>query len=136
MLADLVVVIHFAFILFVLFGGLLALRWRRAMWLHLPAAAWGVAIELGGWVCPLTPLENRLRERQGERAFAGGFVEHYIVPLIYPEEMSKASAVTLALIVVLINVAVYAFVARRGGVVSDRGRERLTGEDTPPSRYG
>ncbi|MDH3224105.1 MAG: DUF2784 domain-containing protein [Gemmatimonadota bacterium] len=112
-LADLVVVVHFAFIVFVILGGLLALRWRRAMWLHLPAAAWGFAIEAFGWICPLTPLENRLRRASGEAGYPGGFIEHYLIPIMYPAGLTRGVQWVLAGVVVLVNVALYTLVWRR-----------------------
>ena len=110
--ADLVVLIHAAFVLFVAVGGLLALRWRRAMWAHLPAVAWGVLIELAGCVCPLTPLENWLRLKGGGAGYAGGFVEHYVVPVLYPSGLTRGVQVALAGAVVALNLAVYYLVLR------------------------
>lgn len=106
-LADLVVLLHLAFILFVMLGGLLVLRRRRLMWLHLPVVAWGAAIEFVGWVCPLTPLENRLRAAAGEAGYSGGFVEHYLIPLIYPEGLTRELQWLLGALVLLVNAAVY-----------------------------
>src|SRR5687767_15052835 len=83
-LADGIVVFHLCFVVFVLFGSLLVLRWPRMAWVHVPAAVWGVVVEFTGWLCPLTPLENRMRERAGVATYEGGFVEHYIVPVLYP----------------------------------------------------
>ena len=88
MLADLVVVLHFLFVLFVVFGGLLALRWPKVVYLHLPVAIYGVLIEFVGWECPLTPLEKELRENAGQAGYEGGFVEHYILPVLYPAVIS------------------------------------------------
>ena len=82
--ADAVLVFHLAYIVFALLGGLLAIRWRWMVWLHLPAAGWGFFVEVTGRICPLTPLENMLREQAGSSGFSGGFVAHYLVPLIYP----------------------------------------------------
>ena len=87
--ADAVVVLHVCFVLFVLLGGLLALRWPRLTWVHVPAALWGVVIELGGWICPLTPLENALRQRGGSAGYHGDFVEHYILPVLYPAGLTR-----------------------------------------------
>ena len=112
-LADLVLVLHFGFVLFVVFGGLLVLKWRRAAWLHVPAAVWGVAIEFGGWICPLTPLENRLRERAGEEPFTGDFIARYLLPVIYPEGLTRETQIALGLAALLFNAAVYAFVGRQ-----------------------
>lgn len=111
-LADAVVVVHLAFVVFVLFGGLLALRWPRAAWVHVPCAVYGAAIEIGGWVCPLTPLENVLRRRGGEAGYAGGFVEHYVLPVLYPV-LPRSAFSALAVVVVAVNVAVYAVVLVR-----------------------
>lgn len=106
--ADALVLVHLAFIVFVVLGGLLV-AWRaRIAWLHLPAAAWGAWIEARGAICPLTPWENRLRRLAGESGYPGGFVEHYLIPLIYPAGLTAASQRWLAALVVLVNVAVYA----------------------------
>src|SRR5690349_7716543 len=112
-LADGVVVVHLAFIAFVVLGGLLALRWARAAWLHLPAAAYGAAIEIGRWTCPLTPLENDLRRRAGRAAYSGGFVEHYLLPVLYPAPFPTWMSAALAGVVLAANVAVYALVLVR-----------------------
>lgn len=106
-LADLVVLLHLAFILFVMLGGLLVLRWRRLMWLHLPVVVWGAAIEFIGWICPLTPLENRLRAAAGEAGYSGGFIEHYLIPLIYPAGLTRELQWLLGALVLLVNAAVY-----------------------------
>lgn len=115
-LADLVALTHLGFVLFVLFGGLLALRWDWIPWLHLPCALWGAAVELFGWFCPLTPLENWLRRAGGGQDYAGGFIEHYLMPLLYPVSLTRGGQLLLALIVVVINLGVYAYVwtARQG----------------------
>ena len=112
-LADLVVLLHLAFVLFVAFGALLLLRWRRAAWLHLPALVWGVLIELTGRVCPLTPLENRLRRAAGASGYEGDFVEHYVLPIVYPPGLTRPSQLLLAGALVLANVALYAWVCSR-----------------------
>lgn len=112
-LANLVLALHGAFVLFVVAGGLLALRWPRAAWVHLPAAAWGAGIELTGGICPLTPLENRLRELAGQAGYDGGFVEHYLLAAIYPDGLTRETQVVLGLAVLAINVAVYAVAWRR-----------------------
>ena len=111
--ADGVLVLHFAFVLFVALGGLLVLRWPRVAWLHLPAAAWGAAIEFGGWICPLTPLENRLREMAGQSTYHGDFVARYLMPLIYPEGLTREAQVVLGSLVILANAAIYALAWRR-----------------------
>ncbi|ENO76787.1 DUF2784 domain-containing protein [Thauera sp. 63] len=111
--ADAVLLLHLGFIVFVLLGGLLALRWRRVPLLHLPAAAWGVYIELSGGLCPLTPLENRLRVLAGQAGFEGGFIEHYLLPLIYPAGLTRDTQFVLAGVVVIVNLLAYGFVLRR-----------------------
>ena len=111
--ADLVLLLHLAFIVFVLTGGLLALRWRWAPLLHLPAAAWGVFIDLSGRICPLTPLENLLRAQAGQAGYAGGFIEHYLLRLIYPDDMTQGVQAVLAGVVLGVNAGVYAWVWRR-----------------------
>ncbi|HEY8538055.1 MAG TPA: DUF2784 domain-containing protein [Steroidobacteraceae bacterium] len=107
LLADAVAVLHFAFILFVVLGGLAVLRWPRLAWLHIPAAAWGALIEFGGWICPLTPLENMLRERAGEAGYSGGFIDHYVTGLIYPEGLTRPMQFAVGALVLAINGLVY-----------------------------
>lgn len=111
--ADAVLLVHFLFVLFVPLGGLLALRWPRIAWIHLPAAIWGAWIELAGWVCPLTPLENRLRRLGGEAGYEGGFIETYLMGALYPEGLTREVQLTLAALVVGINAVVYTVVVRR-----------------------
>ncbi len=115
MLADLVVVLHFLFVLFVIFGGLLVLRWPKVAYLHLPVAAYGALIELVGWVCPLTPLEKRLRESAGLEAYEGGFVEHYILPVLYPSGLTRGVQLVLGALVIGVNVVIYGIISRRRG---------------------
>jgi hypothetical protein len=112
-LADLVALSHLAFIVFALLGGLLALRWRWLPLAHLPAAAWAVAVEFLGWFCPLTPLENWLREASGSAGYPGGFIEHYLLPLIYPAELTRELQKFAGWVVVVFNLAVYLVVWRR-----------------------
>ena len=112
-LADLVVLLHLGFILFVALGGLLALRWRWIAWLQIPSALWGILIELRGWICPLTPLENRLRELAGAAGYPGGFVEHYVLRLVYPGPLTPTVQLLLALLVVIANSVIYFLVWRR-----------------------
>ncbi|NNF12290.1 MAG: DUF2784 domain-containing protein [Gemmatimonadetes bacterium] len=112
-LADAVLLFHFGFILFVGGGGLVVLRWPKVVWLHLPIAAWGVWIELSGNICPLTPLENHLRRLAGEQGYSGGFIEHYLLPIIYPPGLTRGVQFTLAAVVVLLNAAIYGYVIYR-----------------------
>lgn len=111
--ADALVVIHLGFILFVLLGGLLLLRWPRLLWLHLPAVAWGATVEFFHLLCPLTPWENQLRRAAGDAGYEGGFIEHYLVPLIYPAGLTPQIQLWLGGVVVLINVTVYACLLKR-----------------------
>jgi hypothetical protein len=113
-LANAVLVLHAAFIVFVLLGGLLAARRRALRWVHLPAVAWVILIELNGWICPLTPLENRLLEAAGAQGYSGGFVEHYLLPLVYPPGLTPGVQALFAAIVAGVNLAIYALLWRRG----------------------
>jgi hypothetical protein len=111
--ADAVLVLHLGFVLFVGLGGLLALRWPRIAWIHIPSAVWGAAIEFAGWICPLTPIENDLRARAGESPYTGDFVARYLLPVIYPEGLTRDAQIVLGLGVVLLNTAIYVVVFRR-----------------------
>jgi len=111
--ADALVLVHLVFILFVLFGAWLVLRWRRLAWLHVPAFLWGAAIEFLGAVCPLTPLELRFRQIAGETPYSGGFVNHYIMPLIYPAGLTPSIQLWLGVFVVVLNAAIYGYVMVR-----------------------
>jgi hypothetical protein len=112
-LADLVVGVHALFVAFVVIGGLLALRWPWVAALHLPAAVWGALIELRGGVCPLTPLENSLRASAGQAGYEGGFIEHYLVPVLYPAGLTRGVQLSLGALVIAVNLVVYALVLRR-----------------------
>jgi hypothetical protein len=113
LLADLLVLFHVGFVLFVVLGGLAVLRWPRVAWAHLPVAAWGAWVEFSSTVCPLTPLENHLRRLGGEAGYSGGFIAHYILPVLYPAGLSPRVQVVLGIFVVLLNVAAYLLVWRR-----------------------
>lgn len=114
LLADLVVTLHFAFLLFVVGGGFLARRYRWLIAPHLLAAAWGVYVEaMPGLICPLTHLENSLARRAGDAGYSGGFIEHYLVPIIYPDGLTRTIQWILAGLVIAINVAAYAWPRRR-----------------------
>jgi hypothetical protein len=123
-LADLVLVAHVAFVLFVIAGGLAVVRWPWLAWIHLPAAAWGAFIEFAGWICPLTPLENALRLRAGRDAYAGDFVSRYLLPVIYPEGLTREVQMALGAVVVAVNAATY-FVAIRRRRRLQRSADRL-----------
>lgn len=108
-LADGVLVVHLAFVLFVALGGFLALRWPSVAWLHVPTACWGAYIEFSGRICPLTPLENSFRERGGETGYSGGFIDHYVTALIYPEGLTRTAQMVIGTAVVVLNVGLYAW---------------------------
>ena len=112
-LADLVVVAHLVFILYALFGGLVGLWKRWGLYVHLPTAVWIAVIEFQDWICPLTPLENRLRAAGGALGYDGGFVEHYLIPLIYPPGLTRSVQLVLGGVAIAVNVAVYSFVLHR-----------------------
>jgi hypothetical protein len=111
-LADGLVILHMLFVVFVMAGGFLLLRWPKLAWLHLPAAAWGAWIEFTGGVCPLTPLENQLRVLGGGGSYSGGFVEHYLLPILYPESLTLPVQLVLGGVVVAVNLVAYGMVYR------------------------
>jgi hypothetical protein len=113
LLADLVVGLHVMFVAFVVLGGLLLLRWPALAWVHLPAAVWGALIEFAGWVCPLTPLEKSLRARAGEAGYEGGFIEHYLLPVLYPSGLNRGVQIVLGFLVIAVNLLIYLYVVRR-----------------------
>jgi hypothetical protein len=117
-LADAVLVLHLGFVLFVVLGGLLVLRRPKLAWPHIPAAIWGVLIEYTGWICPLTPLENSFRARGGQPGYGGGFIQHYIQPVLYPAGLTRSTQVILGSIVLILNLAAY-------GIVISRMRNRV-----------
>jgi len=113
MLADGVLLLHLGFLLFVVLGGFLPLRWPRMAWLHIPTVFWGAWIEFSGAICPLTPLENRLRRAGGEAGYAGGFIDQYLMPLLYPPGLTRTHQIVLGCGVLILNAAAYALVFRR-----------------------
>jgi hypothetical protein len=111
--ADFIVLLHFLFVLFVVFGGALVL-WRPWIaWLHLPAVVWGVLVEYAGWICPLTPLENHLRRQQGEVGYEGDFLARHVLPLLYPDGLTRRHQVILGTFALAINICVYAIILGR-----------------------
>jgi hypothetical protein len=112
-LADAVLVAHLLFILFAALGGLLVVRNRWMAWIHLPAVTWGALIELAGWYCPLTPLENWLKVRGGEQGYSTGFIEHYLLPIVYPGNLTRGIQIVLGVLVVIVNVVLYTWAWRR-----------------------
>jgi len=114
-LADIVLVVHFAFILFAVFGGLLVFRWKGFAWVHLPTVVWAALISFAGWICPLTPLEIWLRERGGAIAYRASFIEHYILPVLYPDAalLTRRVQVLLGILLLGVNLGIYGLVLRR-----------------------
>ena len=113
LLANLVVLAHALFVAFVVLGGFLTWRRRWVAWLHVPAAVWGVLIEYAGWVCPLTPLENYFRMRAGLEGYGGGFVEHYVIPLLYPAGLTPPQQIVLGTFALTVNLVAYGILVRR-----------------------
>jgi hypothetical protein len=109
LLADTVLVVHLAFVLFVVLGSVLVLRRPSVAWLHLPAACWAVLVQFGGWICPLTPLENHLRVLGGQAGYPGGFVEHYLLAVLYPDGLTREIQFLLGGLVLLVNLATYGY---------------------------
>ncbi len=123
-LADIVTIIHLLFILFVIFGGFLVLKWRWIIYFHIPAAVWGALIEFKGWICPLTPWENQLRQAGGEAGYSGGFIEHYILPVMYPENLTQEIQVILGIFVIVINLTVYGWILYRWRIKRKTGKQK------------
>lgn len=110
--ASAIAIIHLLFIAFVILGGLLVLQWRKVAWLHVPAAVWGVLIELAGWYCPLTKYENYFLRRAGEAGYSDGFVAHHIFALIYPNGLTRGVEIVIGVLVLAVNLAVYVKILR------------------------
>ena len=108
--ADLLVVVHFAFIAFVVLGGFLVVKWGRVAILHIPCALWGTLIEFRGWICPLTPLENHFREAAGSARYNGGFIDQYVMPLVYPQGLTREMQISLGVMILAFNLCVYGVV--------------------------
>jgi len=111
--ADLVLVLHALYVVFAVFGAVLALRWRWLIWLHVPAALWAAAVVIAGWLCPLTPLEQELRMLAGQQGYEGGFLEHYLLPLIYPPGLTRTVQFAMGAFVIAVNLILYTLVWRR-----------------------
>src|SRR5919198_4535297 len=112
-LADTVLVVHLGFVLFVALGGLLVVRWPRMAWLHIPSAVWGIAVEFADWMCPLTPIENVLRERAGLMTYQGDFIEQYVLPVLYPERLTRVTQLFLGGFALAVNALVYWWILSR-----------------------
>lgn len=108
--ADLLIIVHLGFIGFVMLGGFMLLKWRWLIFVHLPAVLWGVLLEFQGWICPLTPLEQALRRMSGQHGYTGGFIQHYILPVIYPPALNEDIQLILGVLLILINVIIYLWV--------------------------
>ncbi len=111
--ANIVLIIHFGFVIYVVGGGLLIFRWKWSILLHLPAVLWGALLEFNGWLCPLTPLEQWLRVAGGQRGYSGGFIEHYLLSLLYPAGLTRDVQILLGTFVVVVNVLIYAILILR-----------------------
>jgi hypothetical protein len=112
-LADITLVVHLAFIVFAMMGALLVLKWRWLIFIHIPAAVWGVLIQFMGWICPLTPLENCLRRSAGQSGYEGGFIDHYLLPVIYPDGLTPNIQFILGTVVLILNLVLYLIVIMR-----------------------
>ena len=113
-LADTVVVTHLIFIVFTLLGGLLVIRWRSLVFLHIPAVLWAAWVEYRGWMCPLTPLENWFRQKAGMSGYSKSFIDQYLVPVIYPDSLNRDWQIMLGTLVIILNLTIYTWVWRRG----------------------
>ena len=116
-IADIIVVVHFLFIVFVVGGGLLVLRWPRLAWIHLPAVIWGALVELRSWICPLTPLENHFRDLAGKQLYSGDFVERYLLPVIYPATLTASIQQILGGAVIVVNIIFYAWIIKKHAAI-------------------
>ncbi|HET7292860.1 MAG TPA: DUF2784 domain-containing protein [Vicinamibacteria bacterium] len=122
LLADVLVAFHLAFILFVAIGAALAFRWPRIVWAHVPCALWGAWVELAGWICPLTPLELELRRKAGLQGYAGGFIENYVLPVVYPDTLTRTMQVAFGLGVLGVNGVLYWALWKGGRLFRRRAR--------------
>jgi hypothetical protein len=126
-LSNFVLIAHLAFVLFVVLGGFLVLKWKSLAWLHVPAFLWGALIELAGWVCPLTPLENRLRQKGSGLVFRTDFIEHYILSLLYPATLTRGSQIFLGLLVLSLNLGLYGWILWRTAPKKEGGNSSSHG---------
>lgn len=124
-LADLVILVHFLFVVFVIFGSVLLLWSKKIIWFHIPAVFWGALIEFTGWICPLTPLENSLRLKAGRFTYEGGFIENYIVPVLYPSGLTRNIQLVLGVAVIVINLFFYWLVFKKRNRKDSKGQQVL-----------
>jgi drug/metabolite transporter superfamily protein YnfA len=113
LLANAIVLTHFLFIAFVIFGGFLVICWPRVAFVHLPAAVWGAVVEIFGWICPLTPLENHFRMLSNENSYSGDFIARYLIPIIYPENLTTTIQQSLGCLVIVVNIILYTIAIRK-----------------------
>ncbi len=106
--ADIIVIVHLGFIVFVALGGILVIKWHKIAFLHLPCALWGVLIAFGGWICPLTPLEMHFRQLAGIAGYDGGFIDHYVMPIVYPAGLTRGMQIAFGVTILAVNLFVYA----------------------------
>jgi hypothetical protein len=111
-LSDFIVLIHFGFVFFSVIGGFLVFKWKRIIWIHLPAVFWVIWIEVTGWICPLTPLENWFRLKSGTTGYQTGFIEHYILSLLYPDKLTRSFQIVLGISVLVVNMGIYGWMLR------------------------
>ena len=124
LVADIIVLAHLGFILFVALGGILVVKWGKVAFLHLPCALWGMLIAWGGWICPLTPLEMHFRQLAGQAGYTGGFVDHYVMPIVYPEGLTRGMQIAFGVTILTVNLLVYARVlVKRAKRRKDRAEE-------------
>ena len=121
-LADLLVLFHLVFILYVIAGALLIFKWPKTLWLHLPACFWGMTVEFTGWICPLTPWEIRLRRLAGEEGYTGSFIEHYLIPIIYPSGLTREIQMVLGGTVLIVNLSLYTLILIKSKKKKDSGK--------------
>jgi hypothetical protein len=126
-LSNLVLIAHLAFVFFVVLGGFLVLKWRSLAWIHVPGCLWGALVELAGWVCPLTPLENWLREKGGGLVYRTDFIEYHILSLLYPATLTRSSQIFLGFFVLSVNLGFYAWILRQTEQKKARGNSGSLG---------
>lgn len=120
--ADLVLILHLLFIIFVILGGFTVLLWQRMIWIHIPCVIWGVLLEINSWICPLTYIENYFRRSAGEDSYSIDFIQQYLVPIVYPRGLEPDYQIILGILLVLINIIIYLFIWYQSRLVSNRSK--------------